>query len=152
MSFYNSKGKELIGDDDLNIVDDFDNHQYDGISVSQRDIDSLTSEFDAEDTSNVRYRDSPSFGDSLLLPVPEDKALEEPALALEEPSAPEEAPLATEEPPLKRQRTSFPKPDLPMVSQDDDIDSDEETNQLPSQQNLFNNTLDDYAAHLREHA
>ena len=135
LSFYNSKGEELVGDNELRIINNFDDCYHDNIDVSQQNIDSLTSELDAEDTSNVQYRDSPSFGDSLLSPIPEDEVLEETVEELEEPSAPEEAPLATEEHPSKQQRTLFPSPGIPMVSEDDNIDSNEEMKQPPSPQN-----------------
>ena len=65
-----------------------------------------------------------------------------------EPLAAEAAHLATEEPPSKQQRTSLPSPDVPMVSQDSDINSNEELEKPPSPQNRFNETLDDHAARL----
>ena len=143
LSFYNNQGKELVGADALNIANDFDYHHHDDIDDSQRDMDSLTSEFNADDTLNIRYRDPPSFSDSLLSPIPEDEVSEEQSEQLEEPHPLEDAPLVTEEPLPKQQQTLFPqsKPDVPMVSQNDSADSDKEMDSPPLPQNQFNDTL-----------
>ena len=77
LSSYKNQGEELIREDELNITNDFGNHLHDDIDVSQCNINLLTSDFDAEDTSNIQYWDSPSFSDSVLSPVPEDRILKE---------------------------------------------------------------------------
>ena len=108
LSFFNV-ADELVGDDELNIADNFTNRHADLSDVSNCDIVSLTSEFDAEDTSNIQYWDSPLFANSTLPSIPEDEpeSLQD-VEELEELSALQETSLVTEESSPKRQRTTSP--------------------------------------------